>query len=256
MLRVLTWNVAFGKPENADRLYEVLNSAEADVITLNEADHEHVVADLAQRLGMHHVWARGSGNRHVGTLSRYPIIGWQIYNRKPLTQAALATTINYRPGGGEYLTIFNVHLRPDPYWQYEILRYLATNTLLSVAKSVARGSHLIMGDLNTYGVGDPVEVQTILRYMNEEGRRNLARQRNRFLRLSHGRLLRAGYADCYRKVNPTKHGYTFSRHGHLVNRMDYVMADEEQAGRLRNSYTLDGDFSVSDHLPLVAEFAD
>ena len=255
MLRVLTWNIAFGQPEKVEKLFTVLDAAQADMITLNEADHEDVITDLAQRLGMTHVWARGSGDRHVATLSRYPILRWQIYNQKPLTQAALSTTIDYRPDGKNPLTVYNVHLRPDPFWHYEVIRYLAVNALLSVIKREKVQTSLIMGDLNTYGKGDPVDVETILRFMRPQDRETLRRQRYKFLRLSHGRLLRGGYTDCFRKLHSTEPGFTFTRHGHPVNRMDYIMADQVMASKLRLCETLAGDLDVSDHFPLLAEFA-
>ena len=191
-MKVLTWNIAFGQPEKLDQLHAVLANADADVITPNEADHESPVEELAQRLGMTYVWAHGSGDRHVATLSRYPIVRWQIYNRKPLTQAALATTLDIRPDGKHPLTIFNVHFLPDPFWHYELFRFLAANALLSVVKREKATLSLIMGDLNTYGAGDPVDVETILRFMRPQDRETLRRQRYKFLRISLPRLLRGG----------------------------------------------------------------
>ncbi|MGB1251861.1 MAG: endonuclease/exonuclease/phosphatase family protein [Candidatus Promineifilaceae bacterium] len=253
-MKALTWNIAFGQPEKLDRLYAVLAAAQADVITLNEADHESTVIELAQRLGMTHVWARGSGDRHVATLSRYPILRWQIYNRKPLTQAALATTLDVRPDGVNPLTVFNVHFRPNPYWHFELFRFLAANALLSAAKREKAQTSLIMGDLNTYGQGDPVDVKTILRFMRPQDRKTLQRQRYKFLRISLPRLLRGGYADCYRDVHPNEAGYTFTRHGHPVSRMDYVLADKLMRMRLRSCELLAGDLNISDHFPLLTEF--
>ena len=253
MLTLLTWNISFGSAENLPAYHAVLRAANADVITLNEADDQAVVAGLAAGLDMHHVWARGSGNRHVATLSRYPILRSHCFNEKPLTQAALATTLAVDDGNGKPLTVFNIHLRPDPYWHFELIRYLAANALLHAANSFAPGGHLLMGDFNTFGKGDAVDVATILRFMREQDRKIIACQRQRFLRLSLPRLLRAGYVDCFR-VGSAENGYTFTRHGHAVSRMDYILASQPLAPKLHKCHVLQGDLTVSDHFPLMAQF--
>lgn len=256
MLRTATYNIAFGTPDLIDPLTNVMRACNADVITLNEADHRDVVAELAQRLEMQFVWARGSGDRHVATLSRYPILKWQIHTRKPLTQAALVTTLDY-PVNGQPLTIYNIHLRPDPYWIFELFRYLAVNRLLALIGESETTPHLIMGDFNTYAVGDTVDVSTILRHMRGRDRKILQAQRYRFLRLSHRRLMRAGYTDCFRQRNPHENGYTFMRHRLPVSRMDYVLACPMMRQRLGMCAVHDRHpdrLVASDHLPLVAEF--
>jgi len=256
-LRVLTYNIQFGPRKQLDKLHTVLAACAADVIALNEADDEAVVAELADRLDMHHVWARGSGARHVATLSRFPILKWQIYNRKPLTQAALATVLDFHPTSAGPVTVYNVHLRPDPYWHFELLRWLAVGKLLQVIRQQTPGSHLLVGDLNTYAPGDPVQADVILRHI-EQGRWILQLQRYRFLRIAFARLLKAGYRDCFRHLHPTEPGFTFTRKGELVARMDYILADKMFAAALQSCRVVDdvaGVHLASDHYPVLAEFA-
>ncbi|HEY4689541.1 MAG TPA: endonuclease/exonuclease/phosphatase family protein, partial [Anaerolineae bacterium] len=93
MFRVLTYNLYLGGADRIDAISTVLAHVDADVVALTEADDERVVAELADRLDLHRVWARGSGERHIATLSRYPIVEWHVYNTPPLTQAVLETTI-------------------------------------------------------------------------------------------------------------------------------------------------------------------
>ncbi len=92
--RIVTYNLYFGGVNRVDAIYDVLKHANADAVALNEADDQSIVRALADRLEMHHVWARGSGDRHIATLSCHPIIESRIYNRPPLTQAILMTKIN------------------------------------------------------------------------------------------------------------------------------------------------------------------
>ena len=92
-LRVLAYNLCFGGADRVDAIHAVLAQVNADVVALTEADDQQVVATLAERLAMHHIWARGSGDRHIATLSRFPVTDWQVYNTPPLTQAVLETKI-------------------------------------------------------------------------------------------------------------------------------------------------------------------
>jgi exonuclease III len=254
-LRILTYNIAGGRAEQLDALCEILASCRPDIAALNEADDQQTIATLAERVGMFYVWARGSGDRHVATLSRFPILEWQIYNRKPLTQAALETVVDYRPGGsGPPLTLYNLHLRPDPIWHYEGMRWLAAGKLLSIIKRRPAGPCLLLGDLNTYGLGDPIEIELILRYTSPSYRRLLAWQRYRILRLALPRLLRAGFTDCYRHLHPGEAGYTFTRHLHPVSRVDYILANQLMAPTLHCCAPLKTLPAISDHFPLLAEF--
>ncbi|MEK7327239.1 MAG: endonuclease/exonuclease/phosphatase family protein, partial [Chloroflexota bacterium] len=96
-LRVLAYNLYFGGADRVEAICEVLSRVNADVIALTEADDRAVVKTLAERLGLRHVWANGSGDRHIATLSRFPIGEWNIYNTPPLTQAVLETKLELPP---------------------------------------------------------------------------------------------------------------------------------------------------------------
>lgn len=253
-LRILTFNLDGGRPEQVDALYGILADCRPDVAALNEADHEETVAALAERLGMVYAWANGSGNRHVATLSRFPILEWQIYNRKPLTQAALETVLDYRPGSGRPLVLYNVHFRPDPLWHYEGMRWLAAGKLLSIIGRRPAGPSVIAGDLNSYGLGDSLNLEVILRYTSPRYRRLLAWQGYRIWRLALPRLLRAGYTDCFRQLHPDEAGYTFTRHQIPVSRVDYILANRSLTPALRCCRPITHPPSPSDHFPLLAEF--
>ena len=84
-LRVLAYNLYLGGTDRVDAILAVLRHVDADVIALTEADDARVVATLAEGLGLHHIWERGSGDRHIATLSRFPIVESRIYNTPPLT---------------------------------------------------------------------------------------------------------------------------------------------------------------------------
>ncbi len=60
-LRILTYNLEFGGRKQVEKIYTVLAHCNADVIGLTEADDPEIVADLATRLRMHHIWAEATG---------------------------------------------------------------------------------------------------------------------------------------------------------------------------------------------------
>ncbi len=255
-ISIVTYNIEMGGIGREEKLLAVLKQLDADVIGLTEADDEDVVATLAQQLDMDYQWARGSGDRHVATLSRYPIRRWAIYNRHPLTQAALSTTLELPFSTLPELTLYNTHFRPDPFWHFEVFRFLAAWKLRQVIKREGHSPTIIFGDFNTYAKGDSVDLANLLRFTSDRDKRRHARQRYKFLRLSHAYLLRAGYTDCYRAVNPTANGWTFTRHKIPISRMDFILADAVMKTRLSAATVVTDPFTVgaSDHFPVLTQF--
>ncbi len=269
ILRVLAYNLYFGGTDRVDAIHAVLAHVNADVVALTEADDEQVVAALADRLELHHVWAKGSGARHIATLSRFPIVDWRVYNKPPLTQAVLETKIIPHPppspppspdvsgegggwGEGEGITFYNVHFLPYLLLPFEIRRWQAAGALLDVIRERPPGPHLILGDLNAIAPGERV----LQRNNPPRMRRVMALQFNLIFRLAIPRLLRAGYVDCFRRQHPADDGFTWMP-GNRTTRYDYILADARLAPALRACRVVDDVEEVnvaSDHFPLVAEF--
>lgn len=248
-LRVVTYNVESAPPQRLGVLTDVLACLKADILTLNETDHAEVVADLAARLTMYHVWERGSGDRHIATLSRFPIVDSAIYNQPPLTQAVLRT--RHATPWGE-LVIYNCHFLPYLLLPYELHRWRAVEALLELIAGQPPGPHLIMGDINAIGSGDRV----LQRRNPARMRRIMWLQLGLIFRLAVPRLVRAGYVDCFRRRHPAADGFTW-RPGNLTTRYDYILADPVMGTRLRACRVVDeapGVALASDHLPLLAEF--
>jgi exonuclease III len=249
MLRVLAYNVNSASPVQAEALAAVLQALNADVAALTETDHEPTIRSLADRLGYHCVWERGSGTRHIATLSRYPIRSHQIYNRRPLTQAVLETTLEI---GVHSLRLFNLHFLPFLLLPFEIRRWQAAGRLLAIIRRQADGPHLILGDLNAIGPGDRV----LQRDNPARMRRVMALQLYVIFRLAVPRLLRAGYTDCYRRLHPRDDGFTWWTR-RPTTRYDYILADPRLASALRTCDVvthLPGLAATSDHFPLLASF--
>lgn len=248
-VRCLTYNIDCGPPDRLDMFAAVLAHAQADIITLCEANDEAVVAALAGRLGLHHVWAQGSGDRHVATLSRYPILEWHIHRTPPLTQAALETRLDLGTGT---LSVYNVHFLPFLLLPFEVRRWQAVGKLLQIIRARPAEPHLIMGDLNAIAPRDRVLQRNNPRRMQ----RIMALQLNLIFRLALPRLLNAGYVDCFRHLHPNEDGFTWMP-GNRTTRYDYILADATLAAALRCCRIIDDIEAVnsaSDHFPLLAEF--
>ncbi|MFQ5408206.1 MAG: endonuclease/exonuclease/phosphatase family protein [Anaerolineales bacterium] len=226
-LRCLAYNVNGGHPDKVEPLAGVIKEVNADIVALTEADHAPAIAALAERLQMHYIWERGSGDRHVATLSRLAL---------PETE----------------LTIYNVHLLPYLLLPFEVRRWQAVGKLLQVIRNAPPGPHLIVGDLNAIGPGDHV----LHRRNPARMRRVMALQLNATFRFAVPRLLRAGYVDCYRTLHPREDGFTFLT-GNPTTRYDYMLADPHMAGALCACHVVEnfaGVEALSDHYPLLAEF--
>lgn len=247
----MTYNIQFGGKGREEGILSVLRAANADIISLTEADDPQIVAALAEGLGMHHRWARGSGDRHIATLSRCEIQDSKIYNTPPLTQAVLETTHNM---GGEPLTIYNVHFLPYLLLPYEVRRWQAVGELLRIIQKKLPGQHLILGDINAIGPRDRV----LHRQNPARMQRLMALQLFIVFRLAIPRLLKAGYVDCFRHLHPAEDGFTWMT-GNRTTRYDYILACPEMIGNLRTCRVVDELPDVemaSDHYPLHAVFGE
>ncbi len=263
----MTYNIQDGGGPRATSIAQVIEAAHPDVVLLNEADDPAVVDALASRLGCRHVWARGSGDKHIALLTRLPILRWRIYNRRPVTQALLAVTLELTEDGGpetedkppsvsrlpSAVTIYGVHLLP--YFMllpYEWARWRTVRAVLSVIGREPAHPHLILGDFNAVRRGEVGDVSVF----PPARRRQLRLQFNRQPRFALAPLVRAGYADCFRSLHPREPGLTWMPCAPSA-RLDYIFADPAMAARLRSCdvYTAPPTGEASDHFPLVADFA-
>lgn len=249
IFRCLAYNIGGGCAEKFDALYAVLAQAQPDLAALTEANDRAVIQNLAERLGLTCVWEQGSGTNHVATLSRYPIVESHIHRTPPLTQAALETKVETPVAR---ISIYNIHFLPYLLLPFEIRRWQAVGQLLSIVRQRPPGPHLIVGDLNAIAPGDRV-----LQNRNPPRmRRVMALQLNVIFHFALNRLLRAGYADCFRQLHPRDDGFTWMP-TNRTTRYDYILADPTLAPTLRACRVVDDVEAVSvasDHLPVLAEF--
>jgi exodeoxyribonuclease-3 len=256
-MRVMTYNIWDGGGERVPLIAQVIAGANPDVLLLNEADDEAVIAELAQTLSYQHLWARGSGDKHIALLTRLPIVEWRIYNYRPFTQAILAATLAVESpqehAAAYRLQLFGIHLLP--YFMllpYEVARWRTVRALLQLSAREATGPHLLFGDFNSASAGEHVDTRVFSKKIQAQ----LRLQANLQPHIALASIRRAGYTDCFRHTHPHEAGQTWMPWAPSA-RLDYIFADPGMAQRLRGCDVLTAAPAerASDHFPLLAEFA-
>lgn len=252
-LRVLAYNVyectgwpkdrVFGKKatqlgQMPARFAQELALYEPDLIVLSESPREEVTQQIAKQLGLHHARFL-SGGKWPGTLlSRYEI---RDAVTAPVAAELRSPELFTRHWGrasvilpnGEMLRVHSAHLHPSD----SKLRVREIEAMLASMKDDLRAglSTLVLGDLNHTPA--PPE---------------------------HPLWLKAGFVDAFQKLGEGS-GTTFMADD-LKRRIDYVLASGPIAQRLtavrplfEGAFRLNVEdpqaFALSDHLPILADFA-
>ena len=231
-----------------DRLAEVIQASDVDVIGLNEVLHPVTagqrtyapLAELAERLDMHYAfgpsgWIDYGPDWHgpVGNaiLSRYPLTGvsntWLPRLPSTKQRSLLGATLASGPVQG--LTAFVTHLDHA----FEGTRLYQINSVID--RIARRSPHFLVGDFNTPG------------FLGANSRRLLPP----VLRM----LRRAGYEDAFHAVGQG-HGRTFPAFSPLV-RIDFLFMPSRWAQGLRSARAVNSLVTqdASDHRPLLVEWA-
>lgn len=250
----MTYNIHrwAGRDQRMDlqRLVEVIEAADADIVGLNEVLHPVTttrrtyapLAEVAERLGMGYAFGPSGWIDHgpdwqgpVGNavLSRYPLtdVANTLLPRLPGTKqrSLLSATLASGPVLG--LTAFVTHLDHA----FEGTRLFQIHGVLRRMAQRSHGHpHFLMGDFNTPGF--------------------LGARSRQFIPPVLQAMQDAGYRDAFRTIGEG-HGRTFPAHSPLV-RIDFQFVPERWAHGLRKAETLNWDLThhASDHRPLLVEW--
>lgn len=292
MTRILSYNILIGGVRRLDRLTSIIGSTHADIVGLVEATSAPVVEEFAKRLHMHYsLSGRGLHERdwQLAVLSRYPIVQTQVHEQSVFTRRYLLE-VTVAPPDEEPITVFVVHLTADFYRGVASnqVRRREVEEILNIMSAKQGTPHLVMGDFNSLAPGDSMKASRLLRYMirdqiyysqkDTDMRRRMIRAAlrttlhnpmlstildhvsPRFAQGGIDLLKKAGYTDCFRQVHPHALGYTCPAVS-PAGRIDFIFASPELARRLTDcDIVTSGDGiraeQASDHLPVVADFAD
>lgn len=257
---------------------------------------EELAERLGMQLGLSGQ-AQHQKDWHVGVLSRLPIKDIQRHVRPDIFTKQHLLEVCVEEPNGNLLTVFVVHLTADFHKRPESdrIRRGEVQEILRVMAAKQGAPHLLMGDFNAISPGEGIKGSDLLRYVMNPERDYLKKSkelierseldfvtrsyihilqaipRNKLLasiadttspfyapRAGIELLHRAGYVDCYRRMNRQRPGFTYPALA-PAGRIDFIFASPELAGRLSAAYVVVKAAGMlgseaSDHLPVCAEF--
>ena len=242
-LKVISYNILEGGGGRLLLIADVLRQQKPDVVALLEAGGRANIEVLAHELDMD--VAFGEANNpigHIAWLSRLPILRTENHRHPGLAKTLLEIEVSW---DSSPLCLFATHLSsrwdpPEPVEEIPII--------LDVLRPRTGQLHLLVGDFNALGPGDPVGSPPAGVEMRGDAADGAPRDAIRL-------ILHAGYIDCYRMRHPHSPGYTYPSDRPWL-RLDYIFASPPMGPVLRACDVLDEDGAVkaSDHFPIWAEF--
>ncbi len=257
---------------------------------------EELAASLGMRLRLSGQ-AEHERDWQVGVLSRLPIVSMQVHRRPDLLTKSDLLEVCVEEADGSQLTVFVAHLTAafQKGAESERIRRSEIQEILRIMAAKQGTPHLLMGDFNSVAPGENLKSSALLRYFTNPDQYYLKSYKEFFERSdlgfvnrSYASILkaiarntvlstlvdtagqvytprgglelvgRAGYVDCYRRINRRLPGFTYPAPAPAC-RIDFIFASPELAGRLSTAYVVvksddvRGD-EASDHLPVFAEF--
>lgn len=250
-LRVMTYNIYKGAQGREAGLVAIIQAVQPDILFLQEVAGETNIQCLAEQLGFYYAFAASHyGSKNLALLSRYPLSYSQSHLAFPLFHALLLATVPLPTG--EPFNLYGVHVGVlHDWWR--------TMELMAILQQIQRhdGRHpspfsLIAGDFNAILPRDAVNLRIgtrlhkIILFLQYVFATRFAPRV-----LEHGR-----WVDSYRVCHPRADGFSFPATAPAV-RLDHIYATPALAQRLTRCEVithLKETKTVSDHLPLIAEF--
>lgn len=243
MPKVMSYNIRFGGLGREERIAQVINQAQPDLVVLQEATHPDVVDRLSQLTRMPHT---GAKRKHsVAFLSRSPVKGHKWHYHANLKRAVLEIDL-------DGARVFGVHLRATHSNYTERGRMGEVRALLEFVRSYKDEFHVLVGDFNTLAPGELLDMQKLPTKYKVIAYLLGGKLSFRAIQI----MIDAGYLDCYRKFHADA-GYTFPAWDPHV-RLDYFFTPADCIHRV-TSCSVMTDISepakATDHLPLIAEIS-
>jgi endonuclease/exonuclease/phosphatase family metal-dependent hydrolase len=244
-IRVLSYNIKFGGRRRERAIADVIKSANADVVLLQEATDPRVIEHLGAETGLTHWGSRPDYS--MGFMTRIPVThhAWHQPGdaRHPFLELVLE---------GVDCRMFGLHLVAWFSKWTERKRARELRALLDGIREHQHGFHLIAGDFNALAPGELLEVRKMPRWI----RAMIWLSGNDIARDTIQLMLDEGYVDAWRLLHPNDSGFTFPTWDPHV-RLDYVFVPKRDANRIAVSEIVLSPppliREASDHAPLLVE---
>jgi len=249
-LRVMTYNILNGGEGRESYISDVIQTAQPDVVILQEVYTEEFLKSLAALLGMKYFIGERNKERKVALLSKLPVRSFISYHPIfPIWRNFIDAEVEYEPA--KTTRIIGVHPMANLGIAFEIWRWWEANHIAYHARNYESTLCLIAGDFNAIAPGETVRVEAMPNWLKWI----IYLQGNRVYHFSIAKLLSAGFTDCFRALNSDQ-GFTLPPPS-PNSRLDYVFANATMKPYLKKCWVVREPDSVnhaSDHYPVMAEF--
>jgi len=250
-MRLMTYNILNGGEDREQPIAQVIQAAKPDVVILQEVFHAEFLKALAQPLGMDYFFSTGNKKRKVALLSRLPIHEPKSYHPSfPIWRNFIEAKIEYAPN--KTFRLLGVHPMANLWVVCELWRLREAQYIIRHAQPYQNEPCLIAGDFNAIAPGDNLRTDTMPKWLQWI----IFSQGNVVYRFSIRALLKAGFIDCFRFLNPTDNGFTLPPP--IPNtRLDYIFVNAKMKTYLKKCWVVREPGAVthaSDHYPVMAEF--
>ena len=254
-MRIFSYNILDGGEGRADPLAEVIAAQDADVVALQEAENDEVLARIARRLKMDYVVAAGAAGKAVALLSRLAIrdsVNHGAMHPEAITKAFLQATV-IDPAGRPW-PIGVVHLQHRATEEHERIREREIAVVLGAFETLRRAGtpHVLVGDFNANSPDQQIDLARCKPSTREHAATNGGAIPRRVVQ----RVLDAGYLDTFHVTQPARAAVegTFTTR-FPGQRVDYIFTHSIEPGRIRRAWIEDDRLAkyASDHYPVGAE---
>lgn len=249
-LRVMTYNVLNGGENREGYILEVIQTAQPDIVILQEVYTEKFLENVSRPLGMKYYFGTGNKERKVAMLSRLPVLSFKSYHPLfPIWRNFVDAVIEYEKD--KTIHVIGVHPMANLGVAFEVWRFLEAKYILKYSRNVKNENFLIAGDFNAIAPGEKVRMENMPTWLKWI----IYLQGNRVYHFSITALLSAGLIDCFRSLH-SEYGFTLPPPNPNA-RLDYIFVNSKMRPFLEKSWVVREPDSVnvaSDHYPLMAEF--
>lgn len=249
--KAMTYNILDGGVGREEMILSVIQTAQPDIVVLQEVYSVEFVQYLATSLRMAFFFGDGNARRHVSLLSRFPIISAQSYHPfPPITRNVVEAQVECN--SGSLVRVIGVRPVANLWLPFELWRTWEARYIANLLHKYPKQPCLIMGDFNAIAPGDSIAVQSMPAWL----RMMIWSQGGRPFSFSMQSYRAAGLIDCYRQLHPSDHGYTLPARNPNT-RLDYAYATPALVPFLTTCRVIrepEVVFQASDHLPIVVEF--
>lgn len=249
-LRVMTYNILNGGERRESYISEVIETAQPDLVILQEVYTEEFLKALSALLGMNYFMGNGNKARKVALLSKLPVRSFKSYHPIfPVWRNFIDAEIEYEPA--KTIRILGVHPIANLGIIFEIWRWWEAIHITRHARHYRNTLCLIAGDFNAIAPAEAVNVETLPSWLKWI----LYMQGNRVYHFSIATFLSADFTDCFRALN-SEEGFTLPP-PRPNSRLDYIFVNTPMKPYLKKCWVVREPESVnhaSDHYPVMAEF--